>query len=62
MTKGIDISVWNGTIDWHKIKVNPEVQFIYIKSCEGINSPDKKLLEHVAGAKSTGKPYGFYHL
>jgi lysozyme len=57
MKKGIDISQWNGNLNWKEINTD----FVYIKACTGVNSPDPLLHKHVAGAKSRGIPYGFYH-
>ncbi|HEX3026889.1 MAG TPA: GH25 family lysozyme [Clostridia bacterium] len=57
--RGIDISEWQTVTDW--ASVENSVDFVYIRATLGQSYVDQKLASHVAGVKSSGKPYGFYH-
>ena len=57
--KSIDISQWQGKVDWSKIK--DQVDFVIIKASTGVNSPDKLVNENAKGAISSGVRFGFYH-
>ena len=61
--KGIDVSKWNGTIDWQKVK-NAGIDFAIIREGYGRKDPsqiDKKFEDNLAGAKSVGIGVGVYH-
>lgn len=63
MAKGIDVSKWQGTIDWQKVK-NVGIDFAIIREGYGKKSPtqiDKKFKENIQGAKSVGINCGVYH-
>ncbi len=63
MFKGIDVSVWQGTVDWEKAK-NSAVEFAIIREGYGKKSPDqidKRFEENYRGAKSVGISVGAYH-
>lgn len=55
---GIDVSVWQGNIDWKKVKGN--VDFAIIRAGYGQNNIDKKAEKNVQGCEANGIPYGFY--
>lgn len=55
----IDISKWNGIIDFAKLKKN--VELVIIKASEGIGTADKKFKEYVAGCVTNNIPWGAYH-
>lgn len=62
MNKGIDVSQYNGNIDWEKVK-NDGIKFAIIRL--GIGSDiqsqdDKKFRENCKGAELVGIPYGIY--
>ena len=60
---GIDVSKWQGTIDWQSVK-NDGVDFAIIREGFGKESPsqvDKKFKENYTGAKYVGLPVGVYH-
>jgi lysozyme len=61
MIPGIDVSHWQGSIDWAKVKA-AGIQFAYIKATEGARLVDPQLLNNVSGAKAAGIPYGLYHV
>ena len=63
MFKGIDVSKWQGGIDWQKVK-NDGIEFAIIREGYGKKSPtqvDKKFKENYQGAKSVGIAAGVYH-
>jgi lysozyme len=58
--KGIDISHYNGDINFTKVKA-AGIQFVYIKATEGTTYVDNYLGTYYNGAKSAGLKTGFYH-
>ncbi|GAA0390635.1 glycoside hydrolase family 25 protein [Paenibacillus motobuensis] len=56
--QGIDVSHWNGKIDWAKVAANG-ISFAFIKATQ--NSVDKMFLENAKGAKAAGLLIGAYH-
>lgn len=61
--KGIDVSKWQGEIDFQKAK-NDGVEFVIIREGYGKKSPsqiDKKFKQNYERAKSVGLPVGVYH-
>lgn len=57
--KGIDISEFNGEIDFQKVK--KEVDFIYIRATYGRFGTDKKFKEYTEGCIKNEIPFGFYY-
>ena len=55
---GIDISHYQGAIDWEKI---PSVQFIYIKATEGASLVDRRYATNLKEAQREGLKVGSYH-
>lgn len=63
MIKGIDVSKWNGKIDWKKVKKSG-IKFAIIREGYGKKSPvqiDKCFKENMEGAKNEGINVGIYH-
>lgn len=61
--KGIDVSKWNGEIDWRKVR-NAGINFAIIREGYGKKDPrqiDKRFKENYEGAKAVGIPVGSYH-
>ena len=61
--KGIDVSKWQGKIDWNKVK-NAGIDFAIIREGYGKKDPtqiDKKFRENYESAKAVGIPVGVYH-
>ncbi|MDR0987809.1 MAG: hypothetical protein LBL98_08990 [Ruminococcus sp.] len=58
--KGIDVSKWQGDIDWAAVKASG-IQFAVIRAGYGKATPDEKLDANVKGAEENFIPYGFYH-
>lgn len=58
-TKGVDVSKWNGSVDWTKA-YNAGVRFAFIRVSDGVNTHDAKFASYWAGAKSAGVIRGAY--
>lgn len=58
----IDVSKWQGKIDWKKVKQShPEIEGVIIKASEGIGYTDPKMTNNAVEAKKQGFKIGFYH-
>lgn len=59
--KGIDISYWQGDIDFKKVKMSDDVKFVILR--EGYRQTvDKKFTDYVFGCRTWGIPiHGVYH-
>jgi GH25 family lysozyme M1 (1,4-beta-N-acetylmuramidase) len=60
VTEGIDVSHWQGTIDWAKVRAAGK-RFVFIKSSEDDDFVDSKYASNRAGAKAAGLLVGAYH-
>ena len=63
MFKGIDVSKWNGNINWEKVK-NAGIDFAIIREGYGKKDPkqiDKQFKNNINSAKSVGIHTGVYH-
>lgn len=62
MIKGIDVSRWQGVIDWDKVK-SGDTKFAIIKSSGGDSGlyPDGQFTRNKAEARRVGLSHGFYH-
>ena len=58
--EGIDVSHWQGTIDWAKVKAAGK-SFVIAKATEGIGWEDASYDKFKAGAKAQGLTFGAYH-
>ena len=58
--KGIDVSKWQGDINWKKVSASG-IDFVMIRSSFGSTDVDIKLKRNVNGCEKYGIPYGFYH-
>jgi GH25 family lysozyme M1 (1,4-beta-N-acetylmuramidase) len=58
-TSGVDVSYYNGTIDWAKAKA-AGVQFAIIRVSDGTGFKDPKFASYAAGAKAQGLVRGAY--
>lgn len=57
---GIDVSKWNGDIDWARVRASG-VSFAFIKATEGKDILDKRFNEYWPQAKVAGMPVAPYH-
>ena len=60
MIPGIDVSHYQGQIDWTQVKEHG-VQFAYIKASEGAGYRDVRFLGNYRGASAAGLIPGAYH-
>ena len=58
---GIDVSKWNGDIDWATVKSTGKAGFAMIRASYGYEDTDPRLADNVKGCEENGIPYGFYH-
>lgn len=58
--EGIDVSNWQGYIDYSQVK-NDGVEIVYIKSSQGANIVDAYFRINYNNAKANGLKVGFYH-
>ena len=58
--RGIDVSNWQGTIDYAKVK-NAGIRIIYIKAGQGAGSIDPYFERNYRQAKRYDLDIGFYH-
>jgi lysozyme len=58
--QGIDVSYWQGDIDWQRAQA-AGVRFVFIKATEGGDHLDPKFLDNWHGAKAAGAARGAYH-
>ena len=59
--QGIDVSKWQGDVDWQKARA-AGTQFAFIKATEGGDHLDPKFLQNWYGTKAAGVPRGAYHM
>ena len=57
--RGIDVSRWQGGIDWNKVKASG-VQFAMLRASYG-KGLDAKFKDNLSGAKTAGLEVGIYH-
>lgn len=58
--KGIDVSNWQGTIDFNAVK-NSGIQIIYTKVSEGVDYIDPFFKTNYTQSKANNLKIGFYH-
>ena len=57
---GIDLSKWQGRVDWSSIRA-AGTQFAFIKATEGGDHVDERFMENWEAARRAGIPRGAYH-
>lgn len=57
MIRGIDISHWQGKINWPAVKTD----FVFIKATQGTSYVDTRFKENRDGVRKAGILLGFYH-
>lgn len=60
--QGIDVSKFQGVIDWRKVKASGKVKFAYIKATEGTSIQDPMYKRNIDSARAAGILVGSYHL
>ena len=59
ITRGIDVSEWQDTIDWSKVKKS-NVDFAFVRISYGLNHIDMKYDYNMKQAEKVGMPVGTY--
>lgn len=57
--KGIDVSKWNGSIDWNKVK-SSGIDYVIIRGGFGTSTVDSKFKTYIEGASNAGLKVGVY--
>jgi GH25 family lysozyme M1 (1,4-beta-N-acetylmuramidase) len=57
---GIDVSHWQGTIDWSKV-AGAGKRFVFLKATDDVNYVDPTFAPNRAGARAAGLSVGAYH-
>lgn len=58
--EGIDVSHWQGAIDWAQVKASGK-KFVIAKATEGVGHKDDRYERNKAGARAQGLKLGAYH-
>lgn len=58
--KGIDVSRWQGNINWQQVK-NSGIRFAILKASDRSNRPEEKFNTNYNGCMAAGLPVGAYH-
>jgi lysozyme len=61
-TRGIDVSKFQGTINWTKVAKDSTIKFVYIKATEGTSMRDPNYKTNISKARKAGLLVGFYHV
>lgn len=59
--RGIDISYYQGEINWNELAEDDHVSFAFIKATEGSNHQDERFTENWNNARKAGVYVGAYH-
>lgn len=57
--KGIDVSKWNGSIDWNKVK-SSGIDYVMIRAGYGSSTVDPNFKSYIEGASAAGLKIGVY--
>lgn len=58
---GIDVSRYQGDIDWDEVRRDGRVSFVYLKATESTGLVDCTYACNLSGARRVGLPVGVYH-
>ena len=58
---GIDVSHYQGKINWQVVPLDPNVSYVYIKATESSGIVDEYYRKNLREAKKAGLPVGVYH-
>lgn len=59
--RGIDVSHYQGYINWEEVAQDKSITFVYVKATEGASMVDDFYVRNLYGAKRVGIPVGSYH-
>jgi GH25 family lysozyme M1 (1,4-beta-N-acetylmuramidase) len=57
---GIDVSVWQGSINWDQVATSGKADFAYIRIGDGLGT-DERFVDNWTEARRVGVPRGAYH-
>ncbi|MBM6993291.1 MAG: glycoside hydrolase family 25 protein [Prevotella sp.] len=58
---GIDVSHYQGDIDWKEVARDSQIKFVYIKATQGMTIKDDCYKKNIRGARRYGLKCGSYH-
>ncbi|MCR5445950.1 MAG: glycoside hydrolase family 25 protein [Bacteroidales bacterium] len=61
-TRGIDVSKFQGTINWTKVAKDSTIRFVYIRATEGTSIQDAYYKTNLTKARKAGLLVGSYHV
>lgn len=61
-TRGIDVSKFQGNINWTKVAKDSTIQFVYVRATEGTTIQDAYYKTNISKAKKAGLLVGSYHV
>lgn len=59
ITRGIDVSEWQGDLNWSKIKTS-DIDFAFVRISYGLTHMDYEYEQNMTGAEAAGVPVGTY--
>lgn len=59
--EGIDVSHYQGNINWHRVATSTDIAYSYVKCSQGATLQDNRYQENVREARRAGIPVGAYH-
>lgn len=59
--EGIDVSHYQGTINWDQVVGGTDISYVYLKATEGASLVDRTYARNLAEAKRVGLSVGSYH-
>lgn len=61
-TRGIDVSKFQGTVNWTKVAKDSTIKFVYIRATEGTSIQDAYYRTNLTKARKAGLLVGSYHV
>lgn len=61
LIEGIDVSHYQGAINWQMVAIDEHVKYVYIKATESVGLVDTHFQNNVLRARENGLPVGVYH-
>ncbi len=58
---GIDVSHYQGNINWREVANNRNIYYVYVKATEGAKLVDETYTKNIRGARQAGLKVGCYH-
>lgn len=61
-TRGIDVSKFQGSVNWSKVAKDSTIKFVYVKATEGTSIQDPCYKTNITKARKAGLLVGSYHV